>query len=170
MKQTILGDCRGTLLLCRMLPLADNRQPAFCLARTHHSNFCHHNMLTFISNFYTTSSPQFTGSCIRDIETPNLSPHFFPFTTQTVICQCDTGDKEEFRTLITSAVEQHSRSYAQSFSLHVRWKDDNTEAQRTVRIFSLSSTLSAFLQRKNSRYTMTTRHQDGPCLTSWLRY
>lgn len=43
--------------------------------------------------------------------------------------------KDDFEKALTTATEQHFRSYTQSFALHVRWEDDNTEAERDCRNF-----------------------------------
>ncbi|KAL1884485.1 hypothetical protein Plec18167_002075 [Paecilomyces lecythidis] len=36
----------------------------------------------------------------------------------------------QLRDSLTKAVDQHNKTYSKSFSLHVRWEDDNTEGQR----------------------------------------
>jgi hypothetical protein len=50
--------------------------------------------------------------------------------------------KDQFQTAVTAAVEQRARAYTTSFALHVRWEDDNTEAERDCANFQ--SFLHAF--------------------------
>jgi hypothetical protein len=54
----------------------------------------------------------------------------------------DRVTKDKFQLAVTAAVEQRARAYTTSFALHVRWEDDNTEAERDYANFQ--SFLHAF--------------------------
>ncbi|KAJ9296428.1 hypothetical protein DTO271G3_5126 [Paecilomyces variotii] len=83
----------------------------------------------------------------------------------------------QFRDSLEKAVDQHGKVYSRSFALHVRWEDDNTEAQRDcdnfrdfLAVFSFPAPVILTLEKKDQAPGWTLQEKATKMFQAALNY